>query len=480
MESKSQTPLPPPPTPPPLATGTNDSVNRGDDGGTPGDKQFQLDLNRPCRITDIKFDGVKRTRPTLLAKMVADIFPSKSLLEMLQKSIQVQENLRSLNAFSQIEMQVEPIDEAKKDEYRLTFAVKERGRLTASAETAVDNYATHLNLELSTPNVNGIGDSFRLVSKFTKHFYSGECRYTVPITPWRLLWNPIYSIFYSQYQFDNNPSGFDQEDKSIINQVDFLSLPNVQHSISFENVWRRIKSSSSLTPIEIREQSGHSIKSSIKHTVTWDNRAGGNFPSQGLLTKLSNEITTNLVSGSARFTRHEAQLQFNTLIYPQYDILLQLNVLAGALVRPNKINICDKFFAGGPLTLRGFKFQGLAPSVRGHPLGDMSYLSAGLHLYSILPYTTPETPINDFIRPHLFVNTGTIGDVTDVRRLSSKDDVKSELVRFRNSLRYSCGFGLVMYFMRIRLEVNYCLPLIFKEGDLNMHGLQWGFGLTYS
>lgn len=439
-----------------------------------------MDLNKPCKVVDVNFEGVRRTRPTLLAKIVADVFTSKSLLDCLQRSVQVRDNLKSLNAFTDVEMQIEPVDETKDSEYRVKFVVRERGRIVASAQTAVDNQSTHLNLELATPNLNGIGDSIKLVSRFNKRLFSGECRYTVPITPWRSLWNPIYSIFYSQYQYDSQPSGFDQEDKSIVNQVEFFSLPKLQHSIGFENVWRFIRSSSLNTPIEIREQCGHSIKSSLKHSVTWDNRLGGNFPFEGILAKLSNEFTTNIVTGAARFTRHEANLQLNALILPQYDLLCQLNLIAGTLIRPNKINICDKFFAGGPLTLRGFKFQGLEPNRRGHPLGDMSYLSAGLHLYSILPYTTPDTPINDYIRPHVFVNTGTIGDMNDIWRISSRNDIKREVQGFRESLRYSCGFGLVMYFMSLRLEVNYCLPLVFKEGDLSVRGLQWGFGLTYT
>lgn len=439
-----------------------------------------IDLNTPCRISNVQFEGIRKTRPSLLAKMVADLFHSNSILDFLERSIQVRENLKRLDAFTDVDMQMRPLNEVNDGDYELTIVFKERGKLAASAQTAVDDHSTHLNLLLEAPNLNGIGDSIRLNSKFNKKFYSGECRYSVPIVPWRNLWAPLYSFAYSQYQLDSQPSGYDQENKSIVHQVDFNSLPQVQHSINFENVWRYIKSSSKNTPIEIREQCGHSLKSSIKHSVTFDNRVGGNFPYDGILAKLSNEFATNLVSGGARFTRHEATLQLNTLILPKYDILCQVNVLAGSLFRPQKINICDRFFAGGPLTIRGFKFQGLDTNVHGFPLGDASYLSAGVHIYSILPYTTPDTPVNKYIRPHLFVNTGTIGDIHTIGRPTSIEDIRKGALRFRDSLRYSCGLGLVMYFMRLRLEVNWCLPLVFKERDLHMRGVHWGFGLSYT
>lgn len=467
---------PPPPPPPPL----NESLSPPPPSVST--KNEKLDLNKPIKIARVNFEGAYRTRPKLLGKILSDVFQVKSLLDFLQKSAQVRENLLSLNAFSDVELVVKPAEDSSDDDqmYDVTFVLVERGRLAASAKTAVDSHSTHLNLQISLPNLNGIGDDIQLSSKFNKQFYSGECRYSVPITPWRNLWNPNYSLSYSQYLWDGLPSGIDQQDRSIINKVDFFSLPQLKHSISFENIWRYIKSSSLKTPVEIREQSGHSIKSSLKHSMTWDNRLGGNFPQDGITASLSNEFTTNLVTGGARFTRHEASVQFNQLLLPKYDLLFQMSLMGGTLIRPNKINICDRFFAGGPLTLRGFQLQGLAPTKSGCPLGKNSFLSAGMHLYPILPYTTPESPINDHIRPHIFFNSGTIGDLNDLGRLHSRADLKRELLRFRDSLRHSCGFGLVMYFLNLRFEVNYCLPLVFKRGDLHMRGVQWGFGLNYT
>lgn len=389
------------------------------------------------------------------------------------------DSLNSLGAFSDVQVQMNHV--GGDDDYEITFLVQEKGRVAASAHTTVDEHAAHLDLKLSLPNASGLGDYVGFLSSFGKRFYSGECRYSVPLMPWRQLWAPRFTTSLSQNQWETAPSHYDQEDKSLVNQVDFYSLPHLHHTISFENVWRHIKTDlARKTPIEIREQSGHSVKSSIKHILTWDNRGPSNFPQEGILARLSNELALNLVNGGARFSRHEANIQVNTSIFPKYDILCQFNILAGSLLRPHKINICDKFFAGGPLTMRGFKLHGLGPNVRDHPLGDMSYLSAGLHIYSILPLTKPESSINQFIRPHLFFNTGIIGDVHDIGRLTSRDDLRRESLRFRNNLRYSCGFGMVMYFMKVRIEVNYVIPLVYKDNDLKFRGVQAGIGLNYT
>lgn len=436
-----------------------------------------VDLNKqPCRIKSVNFEGVHRTRPNLVAKIVSEVYQAKTMLEFVEKCMKVNENIMSLNAFSDVEVQVK----ADQDDYDVTFVLHERRRVAASIQTAVDDKCSHLNLSLILPNLNGICDSINMNAKLSKRLYSGEFRYTVPLAPWKQLWAPVFSSSYSQYIWDMQPSGYDQEDRSFINQVNFASLPNLTHSVNIENVWRHIKSSGPKTPIEIREQCGHSVKSSLKHILTWDSRTGGNYPYEGFLAKLTNEFTTNLVTGSAKFTRHEVNLQLNQLILPRYDLLCQFNLLAGTLFRPHRINICDRFFAGGPLTLRGFRYQGLGANVSEHPLGDLSFMSAGLHLYSILPYTTPLSPINQYIRPHIFLNTGTIGDVNPLFRWNGRENLKREMTRFKESLRYSCGLGLVLYFMRLRLEVNYCLPLVTKGSDLSINGLQWGFGLQYT
>lgn len=434
------------------------------------------DLKRPCKIVNVNFEGVKRTSRNLIAKCVSDLFKSETLLDYADRYVRVIDSLNSLNAFKDVKIQMQP--NGNRDEYEVDVIVEEQRRLRGSVQTAVDEHTSHLKIEATAPNISGIGDSLRFDIKSnltTTKLYSGECRYTVPLIPWRRIWNPTFAVYANHYQFDSQPSGIDQTNKAFVNQVSFLSHPNVHHLISFENVWRHIKSSSVHTPIEIREQSGHSVKSSVRHDVVWDNRQysfGGNFASEGARAKLSNEFTLNLVNGSADHTRHEAHLQFNTLILPIYDTICQLDASAGTLLRSNKVNICDKFFPGGPSTVRGFEYQCLGPSVRGRPLGAKSYISAGLHLYPILPYTTPFDTINRFIRPHIFVNAGTVGDLRLPRR-------REDLQRFRDSLRYSCGFGLVFYIAKIRCEVNYCLPIVSKEGDRTVKGLQFGLGVNF-
>lgn len=449
-----------------------------DNNGTE-ETNIPRDMNEPCHISIVNFEGIYRSRPSLVGKIVSEIYHTKTWLDFFENCVRIKENLNSLNSFNDVEIQVN--SENKDNNYNVTFVLQEKGRLGASITTAFERDNGHLNIQLSSPNITGNFDSLKLNLKLNKQLNSGDIRYTAPLVPWRRLWAPIYSGIYSEYPWDRQLSGFDLMEWSVINQLDFRSLTQLKHTINLDNIRRQITSTDpQRTPIAIKEQCGHSVKSTIRHTMEWDNRIGGNYPYEGIMARLSNEITTNLVNGGAKFSRHELNLQVNQLLLPKYDLLCQLNIMAGTLYKPLKYNICDKFFVGGPLTLRGFKPQGLGSNVDGHPLGDLSYLTAGLHIYPRMPYTTPLSSINQYIRPHIFVNTGTIGDINVIPRIHNREEAKRELNRFTNSLRYSFGIGLVIYVTRLRIEVNYSVPLVSKECDMTARGFQWGFGINYT
>lgn len=447
------------------------------DSSTPSQPSEDASQTGPLesfRIGDISFQGARRTKPSVLAKIVGELFSVKTLSDFQERAIRVKDKLNSLDAFSDINIEVDLIEDGRDENFRVTFVVQEKGRIRGKTQVTVDNQSSAKpSLELGMPNLSGIGDSITLSSYYSKNLYSGECRYSVPITPWRKFWNPTYSLTYSQYEWDHLSSGLDQQDRSIINQVNFVSMPNLRHSISLENVWRYIKSSSMGTPIDIRGQCGHSLKTSLKHVVTWDNRSD-NFPHQGTLAKLITEMAK--IDGDT-FSRHEAHLQLNTQISP--GLLLQCNILAGTLLGAQKFNICDKFFLGGPLNIRGSRHQCVGPSIRNYPLGASSFALAGVHLYPKLPYISSKSSVHTIIRPHIFYNIGTIGEISDLWRVNSRDGLVREALIFRDSLRHSCGFGLVMCWGDFRFETNYCIPLRFKSGDSYSRGYQYGFGLSY-
>ena len=43
----------------------------------------------------------------------------------------------------------------------------------------------------------------------------------------------------------------------------------------------------------------------------------------------------------------------------------------------------------------------------------------------------------------------------------------------------STGFGILVRFSGIRLEVNYCFPIALNHSDKFKHGIQFGLGMNF-
>lgn len=67
----------------------------------------------------------------------------------------------------------------------------------------------------------------------------------------------------------------------------------------------------------------------------------------------------------------------------------------------------DKYFLGGPLTLRGFKNRGAGPHMDDCSLGNDAYWLAGFHLYTPLPFLHKNKKLN-WLKTHSFANIGSI------------------------------------------------------------------------
>lgn len=127
----------------------------------------------------------------------------------------------------------------------------------------------------------------------------------------------------------------------------------------------------------IRNQAGHSLKSSISHTFVRDRRDDMLLPTKGYYLRFTQELAGVGKLGDTKYLKHEVEASIarqhgggeilrdeNGLakaIAP--GIVLSLNVRGGLLATLNdkEANISDKFMLGGPLSIRGFRTCGVGP-----------------------------------------------------------------------------------------------------------------------
>ncbi|GFS15475.1 sorting and assembly machinery component 50-like protein [Elysia marginata] len=180
------------------------------------------------------------------------------------------------------------------------------------------------------------------------------------------------------------------------------------------------------------------------------------------------------LGGNVEFAKQDGMFQWNTSL--PLDAIFQMS-LAGGLMRtldPNaSVSISDRFFLGGPLTLRGFNLKGCGPHSHDNALGAESYWLAAAHLYSPLPFRPGKGRFGELFKTHLFINAGNLGNLDFNNLGTSFQD-------FASSMRWSYGIGIVLCMGRIaRLELNYVVPMRVQKGDKANPGLQFGIGIQF-
>merc|ERR1712059_133512 len=91
--------------------------------------------------------------------------------------------------------------------------------------------------------------------------------------------------------------------------LSFVSAPQVQHNLQYEAVWRNLSFLNRGVAFAVREHSGHTLKSAVKHILSVDKRDDLIFPSHGTLFKLSQEFAG--LGGNIGFFKNEVEVQTN-------------------------------------------------------------------------------------------------------------------------------------------------------------------------
>ncbi|PVD33657.1 hypothetical protein C0Q70_04915 [Pomacea canaliculata] len=244
------------------------------------------------------------------------------------------------------------------------------------------------------------------------------------------------------------------------------------HSLRWDGIWRDLRALSRTTSFAVREQAGHSLKSSIKHIFVRDMRDDTILPTTGSVLRLIQEYAG--LGGNVEFSKQEFELQFNRSLF--CNAVLQLS-LAGGVMRTlrakDEIRINDRFFLGGPLTLRGFNLKGVGPHIDGNALGAEAYWLCAAHVYTALPFRPGKGGFGDLFRTHFFVNAGNLGNI-------NFNNLRGSIQEMGVQYRWACGGGIVLRLGRVaRMELNYVVPMAVQQGDSVNPGLQFGIGLSF-
>ncbi|EUB55118.1 Sorting and assembly machinery component 50 B [Echinococcus granulosus] len=412
----------------------------------------------PVYVTAVSFFGLGKTNVDFLKKQLYPLVKSKNMRELLENSSDLKSLLLGLQIFKFCEISIDTEKQvARPDAYK--------------------PFERNPNIKLS--------------------FGGSDCTYD----HW---WSKIL-----------------RNESSIFAELGAFSRWGIQ-KLHWSNIWREIEASSPTTPFNLRLESGVSLKTNLRHSLEVDSRDDRIFPQSGILLRLSEElaflnpppprVAVGLETAAPSDMKKSVQLRLEGVLQKPLrltDWLVAEATFSAGLVHSlsgHPVSVVDRFFLGGPMELRGYKFysvgpgepqllppalnhgsmeeSGLASESHSCPTGALASCFAGLHLYTPLPFINSSTAAS-FARLHAFTLTGCLlaDPIREWRLACASGDQYFSICQA--TAASVVGAGLVLRFAgALRLEINYCVPLagslLFRGAVCPTHlpkpGFQMGFG----
>ena len=311
----------------------------------------------------------------------------------------------------------------------MTFEVEEKGRLSGGGiNLTAGRNEGNANIEFNLNNLTGKADRIDLkTSRSTQSTTTTECSYKLPLNG-DVYW-PL-TLGYFKNSEVRETSSHTQHTQGLFGTYDTYSEFG-EHTIRYELGLRDITEMADKVSFAVREDAGHSMKSSLKHTLKVDLAKDDEAPETSVL-KLETELAG--IGGGASFFKNTLDFMYRLpfwgglwevgvscrggLIHPLLpgylgrtaQAIVDPNASAAAaeaaaeaaaaaaaeaaqdagadagaaqLVRPQ---ISDRFFLGGSWDVRGFGLRSIGPTAGADALGGDGFWAGALHLYTPLPY----------------------------------------------------------------------------------------------
>ncbi|KAF9363439.1 hypothetical protein BGX34_004149 [Mortierella sp. NVP85] len=423
----------------------------------------------PIRLHKITVHGTKKTRESFMHRIMRSGFQAQSLHEVIGLSRQAVRRMERFGIYEDIKIQLdspnEPWLQDRTDLVNVGIWLKEGSRFQLRTGTEAGNAEASMYGAARVKNVFGGAETFDISMAFgTRTSSAFQCSLSTPI-----LADPDKNLTFSAFsQARNNTQWSSYEEELKGTSLKYSTLSRLgYHEIAYEGHWREICRPAEKASLSIREQCGHNLKSALTHTLVHDMRDEALMPSTGHFVRVFHEYAG--LGGDVNHVRQEIEAQVARSNYKGY--IVTATAKSGYLhsLDGKKSKISDRFFLGGPMSVRGFKSYGLGPREGEDSLGGEAYISAGLSLLTPLPGLSHW----ESLKGHFFANAGSlIGVQPGQSFLKTAEDLTK-------TPSASVGAGIVYRHPQVRIELNFALPLLATRTDAISRGWQLGLGISF-
>uniref|UniRef100_A0AAZ3Q1C9 Sorting and assembly machinery component 50 homolog, like n=1 Tax=Oncorhynchus tshawytscha TaxID=74940 RepID=A0AAZ3Q1C9_ONCTS len=319
--------------------------------------------NKDVVVQHVNIEGLGRTKEDLLGYEISEVFDAKNLIDVMKKSHIARQKLLRLGIFKEVEVVIDTSDgaDALPNGLDVTFEVTEMKRLTGSYNTMVGNNEGSMVLGVKLPNVFGRAEKLTFQFSYGTKETSYGLSFFKP-QPGNFERNLTLNLYKVTGQFPW--SSLKETDRGVSTELNF-PLWRTNHTLKWEGVWRELGCLARSASFAVREESGHTLKSALSHTMSIDNRNSAIFPKKGALLRINQELA-GYTGGDASFLKEDFELQVNRRLV--WDSVLSASLWGGCLLpiggRPS--SIADRFYLGGPTSVRGFGMYSIGPQSEAH------------------------------------------------------------------------------------------------------------------
>lgn len=471
----------------------------------------------PLRINTIKIVGNKATRTNWLLSQFQSAQKAKTLGDVHDQLHHNTQRLYSLGVFRSIQTTLDLGPDRMQEQTRTTdveIEIKEKPRTTFKTELSQELNGGERSASFSGTIRNVFGRAERLEGSIS---YGDRDSRGFTLSFFKpFIMNSDNTLHAGLFRNNRNYALFSSFRETNRGALIGIQTPDHAHQLNYEFSWRDITpvsraaefgplslsgtssvsgsaatrsteggdeaalaaaanaAAAQLSPdpsLSIISQAHPSLKSSIHHTYTLDRiqstRHGGG--SRGYLLKLRSEIAG--LGGDVQFGKIEA----DTKIFMPLNSWLTLGLsMKSGFLKPwgmskdKATHISDRFFLGGPMSLRGFRGNSVGPRDGDDALGGDAYLAFGAELAFRVPHRVADE-VN--LRGRAYINAGNLVSLTN-------ESAESSWNKYKEGLRTSVGVGLYIPISIGRVELNYSLPLLQQPNDF-VQRLQLGLGVDF-
>ncbi|KAJ2077565.1 hypothetical protein H4R24_005062 [Coemansia sp. RSA 988] len=427
-----------------------------------------IDISKQkTQVQGFSIAGVSRIRSGFLRTLLAPMFEARTMEQAVVESREAAGKLQALGIARHVEIEFDNAAEGQTGmDVRFQCVDGSRYALRTGVDVG-DNEGT-ASVAGKLVNIWGGGESleahYARGSK-TQAAFQGILQAPIGADP-----QTMAEISAQQVTMDNRPYSAHDEVRRTLSSA--FRAAGGTHEVRLLASWREICGLGTAASPSLRAAAGHTLKTSISHTIVHDDRDSQTVPTSGSFLRMTSELAGLL--GDVSFAKTQAELQTNQRLGTS-EYIVSTNIQSGLLWSPvGSSPLADRFFLGGQTSVRGFEHRGIGPRDHGDSLGGDIYYAAGLSLLTPLPYVRSTA-----LKGHLWANAGQLA-LLDSRGLLRPECIPTaEIKRFLTRPSVAVGLGLVYRHSMVRVELSCCMPLVAATTDRTKPGLQFGLGVQF-